>query len=189
MLKSLRNNTKTVIWATVGIFILSFVISSVLSIRGKKSAAGVIVNGAATDQNPATEPRTNPIFTPDFTVYGPWMTDPASDGIGQDLYVTVQEVQTYFLPVVSKDSYNGKLVHVAEPPEAPSDATIDIAPPRVNEENIKAIEIVEELMQRDTNGLSAFDARVENAKRHLYDVSDYYYSDNSGMIKLKINSM
>jgi hypothetical protein len=145
----------------------------------------VIINGAATDQNPAPEPRTNPTYTPDFTVYGLWLTDPASDGIGQDLYVTAQEVQTYFLPVVSQDSYNGKLVHVAEPPEAPSNATVEIAPPRVNEENIKAIEIVEEveeLMQHDTSGLSEFEARVENAKRHLYDAALVVDLENDGKV-------
>ena len=129
----------------------------------------VIINGAATSQNPAPEPTTNPSYTPDFTVYGLWLTDPATDGIGQDLYVTAQDAQTYFVPVVSQDSYNGKLVHVAEPPEAPSDATVEIAESRVNEENGKAIEIIKDLTQRDTSGQSEFEARVENAKRHLYD--------------------
>lgn len=142
----------------------------------------VIVNGAATDQNPAPEPTTNPSYTPDFTVYGLWLTDPASDGIGQDVYVTAQDAKTYFVPVISQDMHNGKLVRVAEPPEEESDATVEIAEPRVHEENLKAIEIVEALLQDDLKGLSELEARVANAKRHLYDAALVVDLENDGKV-------
>ena len=142
----------------------------------------VIINGAATNQNPAPEPTTNPSYTPDFTVYGLWLTDPASDGIGQDLYVTAQDVQTYFLPVVSEDVYNGKLVHVAEPPEALSDAEVEIAQPEVNEETAKTLEIVEALAQIDTSDLSESEAIIENAKKHYYDAALVVDLENDGKL-------
>ncbi len=98
----------------------------------------IIVNGAAATENPIPEPHTNPWYTPNFTAYGLWLTDPAIDGIGKDIYVTAGSTKdTYFLPIVSSDAYNGKYLQVAEPPLVESDAAIDVASPKVNEETLK----------------------------------------------------
>ena len=132
----------------------------------------IVVNGASTSQNPIPEPRTNPDYTPDFTVYGLWLTDPASGGIGKDVYVTAQTVQTtYLLPLVTSDRHNGKYLHVAEPPEVPSRAEVTIAEPNVNDQTRKIIEIAREINTAAPAGLSAFEERVESAKKHIYDAA------------------
>ncbi len=132
----------------------------------------IVVNGAATSENPAPEPHVNPWYTPDFTVYGLWLTDPASGGIGQDLYVTAQSAQdTYLLPLVSSDQHNGYYLQVAEPPEETSDGQVDMAEPVVNEETIKVIEIAREMAKEEEAQLSSFEKRINSAKRHIYDAA------------------
>jgi hypothetical protein len=91
----------------------------------------VVATGAAVSNDPVPYPRTNPWFTPDFTVSGFWLTDPAIEGIGQHAYVTADECRdTYFKPLVTSDKYNGLFVQVSEPPPFPSSAEIALAPPR-----------------------------------------------------------
>jgi hypothetical protein len=132
----------------------------------------IVVNGAATTENPIPQPHTNPWYTPNFTVYGLWLTDPASGGIGKDLYVTAQAAQeTFFFPVATSDSYNGKYVQVAEPPEVESDATVQTAASKVNEETLAIIAISEKLAKETPSDLSDAEARIENAKKHLYDAA------------------
>lgn len=81
----------------------------------------VAVNGYAVSADPTPDPY-SPWIVKDFNIYGFWLTDPAQDGIGQHVYVTATEAQTtYFLPLDSNDSYDGKFLQVAEPPEMPSE--------------------------------------------------------------------
>ena len=110
---------------------------------GGKYGHWIIVNGASASQNPVPDPHTNPWYTPDFTVYGLWLTDPAADGIGKDIYVTAQAAQsTYLLPLVSTDRYNGKYLHVAEPPEVASEADVSVAQPNINGQTLKLINMI-----------------------------------------------
>ena len=88
----------------------------------------VTVKGFAADQNPTPNP-TNPFVMPNFTVYGFWFKDPQVNGIGQDTYKTAAEsVASYFLPLATTDTFNGKLIQIAEPPPAESKAKVTIAP-------------------------------------------------------------
>ncbi len=132
----------------------------------------IVVNGAATSENPIPEPHTNPWYTPNFTVYGLWLTDPATGGIGQDLYVTAQSAQeTFLFPVTTSDSYNGKYLQVAEPPHIQSKADVKMAEPKVNDETLEIVKISRELAKEIPNTLSEVGKRMESAKRHLYDAA------------------
>jgi hypothetical protein len=83
-----------------------------------------------TSQHPCPNPHTNPYNTPDFAVYGFWIKDPLVTGIGQNTYKTADECQTtYFQPLVTSDSYNGLFLQIAEPPAAPSDASVEVQVP------------------------------------------------------------
>jgi len=76
----------------------------------------VVVNGFASDADPLPDDN-DPFFTPDFTVNGFFLTDPNTNGIGVDTYITAEEAQnTYLLPIISDDEFNGRYVQVAEPP-------------------------------------------------------------------------
>jgi parallel beta-helix repeat protein len=77
----------------------------------------VVVNGGVASENPCPYPRTDPWHNVNFTVYGFWLTDPATNGIGSHAFVTAQEAaSTYFKPVISNDKYNNSYVQLAEPP-------------------------------------------------------------------------
>ena len=136
----------------------------------------LVVNGASTSENPVPEPHTNPWYTPDFTVYGLWLTDPVVDGVGQDLYVIPREAQdTYLFTLVSEDRHNGKYVQVAEPPQVPSGAEVQMSKPKVNEETLRVVEIAkdinknQELMTKDH--WAKFEQRLQVIKRHIYDAA------------------
>ena len=102
----------------------------------------VTIKGYAASADPCPEPRTNPFYTPDFTVYGFWVKDPRLNGIGNDTYKTAAEcVSTYFKPLVSTDLYNGKYIQVAEPPLVRSRANIRIKRPRADMANLRFIGI------------------------------------------------
>lgn len=132
----------------------------------------IIVTGASTSVDPIPYPRTNPWWTPDFTVYGLWLSDPAAEGIGRDLYVTPQTIQeTYLFPIASSDTYNGKYLQVAEPPAVESSAKIELAEPDANEETRAVLKISKELSREIPDSLSVFQKRIESAKRHIYDAA------------------
>lgn len=100
----------------------------------------VVVKGFSTSADPCPEPHTNPMNVPDFTVYGFWIKDPLTTGLGQDTYKTAAECQsTYFLPLSSADTYQGKLIQVAEPPAAMSKAKIIIPQPNADPGNLNFI--------------------------------------------------
>lgn len=100
----------------------------------------VIVKGFSSSANPCPEPYTNPWNTPDFTVYGFWIKDPLVPGIGQDTYKTAAEcAATYFVPLSTTDSYNGKFIQVAEPPLEMSNAKVEILQPVANAGNLQFI--------------------------------------------------
>ncbi|MDD5174143.1 MAG: Ig-like domain-containing protein [Candidatus Omnitrophica bacterium] len=141
----------------------------------------IVINGASASQNPVPEPHTRPWYTPDFTVYGLWLTDPASEGIGKDIYVAASTAQTtYLLPVVSSDRYNDKYLHVAEPPEILSEADVAVAEPNVNKQTLKLIEIIKEINSNQQVDLSTYEGIVENAKKHIYDAALVVDLKNSG---------
>jgi len=80
----------------------------------------VAINGFAASGNPVPEPYTNPWLSAPVTMFGFWLTDPATDGIGKHVYVTAQEAnETYFKPMNTGDDYNGKYLQIAEPPALP----------------------------------------------------------------------
>jgi len=132
----------------------------------------IVVNGAATSEDPAPNPHDDPYNTPDFTVYGLWLTDPATNGIGQDLYVTAQTVQeTYFLPLDTSDRYDGKFLQVSEPPEVTSEAEVNLSEPKVNKDTLKIVEIAADMKKDNCENLSDLEKRIENAKKHIYDAA------------------
>ena len=97
----------------------------------------VAVNGFSASANPAPKPHINPWDMPDFTVYGFWIKDPLVSGIGQDTYKSAAEcAATYFLPLSTSDSYNGKFVQVAEPPLEKSNANVHIEEPQEDAGNL-----------------------------------------------------
>ena len=132
----------------------------------------IVINGASTTQDPIPEPHTRPEYTPNFTVYGLWLTDPASAGIGRDVYVTAQAAQeTYLKPLITSDRFNGKYLHVAEPPPLESEAEVDIASPRLNSETQKVLEIAREVNTGIADDLSVSERNIANAKKHIYDAA------------------
>jgi hypothetical protein len=131
----------------------------------------IVVNGAATSENPIPD-QNNLWDTPDFTVHGLWLTDPASSGIGRDVYVEASQLQnTYFLPLESNDWLNGKYVHVAEPPEVESTADISIYENQANFENLELVSIISkihELKEALHSAGSDYQRRMLAAKIHIY---------------------
>jgi len=82
-----------------------------------------VIRGIHTDKNAWLPPS-------QLTVYGFWLNDPKSGGLGTNTYVTSSRfVSTYFLPLnVPGDIYNGKYFAVTDPyPGATLDtSTVDI---------------------------------------------------------------
>jgi len=105
----------------------------------------VAVKGYATSENPCPQPRTNPWYIPDFTVYGFWMKDPLIAGLGQDTYKIASEcASNYFMPLTTNDSYDGLLLQIAEPPagrppQGMRSATINIPQPTQDPANLEFI--------------------------------------------------
>jgi len=110
---------------------------------------------------------------PDFTAYGLWLTDPAVGGIGQDLYVTAETtLNTYLSPLVSSDEYNGKYIHVSEPPPVESQAQVQLATPQINETTLRLIDIAEDLCESENlQSDSEIEERINQTARHIYDAA------------------
>jgi hypothetical protein len=121
----------------------------------------VLVHGVSASENPAPRPREDPGYAPDFTLYGLWLSDPAAEGLGRDLFVTAADLELYFKPLISSDELNGKLVHVSEPPEQPSQARLELAADAVSEDSVKLIEVA---------GVVS-DTSAGAYERHAYDAS------------------
>jgi len=93
----------------------------------------VVVNGFASSEDPYPG-------TPDFDVYGFWLTDPNTGGLGVDRFITAEEAQTtYFLVINSADVYNKRFVQVAEPPPVESNAEVTIGIIKENQESEKLV--------------------------------------------------
>ncbi|MFH1503809.1 MAG: hypothetical protein ABIH08_00230 [Candidatus Omnitrophota bacterium] len=133
----------------------------------------VAVQGAVTSADPTPQPHTNPGWTPEFTVYGFWLSDPTQNGLGKDVYITAANIgNTYFLPLQTTDEYQGKYLQVAEPPPVENKAKIEIAPEKVNNSRLSLIKIaqdIENLNKIDSQELNAFEQRTQSLKPHLYD--------------------
>jgi hypothetical protein len=69
---------------------------------------------------------------PELDVYGFWINDPypaTLGGIGENSYKTVGELlATYYLPMSTGDSYDGKYTAICEPPDAYGDEKILYVP-------------------------------------------------------------
>jgi hypothetical protein len=70
----------------------------------------------------------DPSASDTFRIFGFWVHDPAVVGIGANSYKTAQEFKdTYFLPLVTADMWNGQYVSICEPPEITSSAKVTMA--------------------------------------------------------------
>jgi len=107
----------------------------------------VIVNGCSTSDDPWT--------ATEYTVYGFWITDPAVNGIGQNVYKTAAELANNFVPLVTSDGWNGKYVTVCEPPEY--DAEVTIAEP---------VKFKDKLSSKQ----DVIDAAIEGLKDNVLDI-------------------
>ncbi|MBU4377412.1 MAG: carboxypeptidase-like regulatory domain-containing protein [Candidatus Omnitrophica bacterium] len=123
----------------------------------------VVINGFASDISPYeynTQPWKYAYNTTNITIYGMFITDPSVVGdIGKDAYVAASELSDCLKPLASADTYNGKYVMVAEPPDEELDLEAQAAPAVVNESTEKLIEIVEYVNNTEEGTL----------ERHLVD--------------------
>jgi len=149
----------------------------------------VAIKGYAASANPCPEPHTNPYNTPDFTIYGFWITDPQVIGIGENTYKTAAECElTYFMPLATDDKHDGMFLQVAEPPAESSTASIKIAEPMYKRQKISVhslgfkkqslFDIVDLHLLSDPHALAAFsDTEIGDAilvKSFNKSNSDYY---------------
>jgi hypothetical protein len=114
-----------------------------------------VVNGFAASGNPVPNPKTNPWQSNPVTIYGFWLTDPATNGIGQHVFVTAADANAiYFKPMDSNDAFKGKYLQIAEPPALPpeeimqnidfeSDAKVEIAEPVADKANLSFVGVEE----------------------------------------------
>lgn len=100
----------------------------------------VVVNGFASSDDPLPDDN-NPFYTPDFDVYGFWITDPnLGEELGANKYITVDvALADYLKPLSTSDLYNGKYVQVSEPPEVESTAHVTIVSVEITEENQRLV--------------------------------------------------
>jgi len=81
---------------------------------------------------------------PTLEVYGFWANDPypaSMGGIGENSYKTADEwTDTYYLPLVTDDTYNGKYVAILEPPEGTGgEITVVSSPARFSAEAAQTV--------------------------------------------------
>jgi len=71
----------------------------------------MVVRGILTNKNAWPPPQ-------QLTIYGYWLNDPKSGGIGENTYVTVQRfISTYFLPInIPGDTFYGHHLAITDPP-------------------------------------------------------------------------
>jgi len=82
----------------------------------------MVIRGIHTDRNAWLPPE-------QLTVYGFWLNDPKSDGLGANTYVTTSRfLSTYYRPLnVPGDIYNGKYLAITDPPRDINIETKDTA--------------------------------------------------------------
>lgn len=148
----------------------------------------VAVNGVVASSNPAPNPHDNPFFVPpELIVYGLWLSDPTSPGIGKDVYVTASDViNTYFAPMCDPPTkYTNKYIQVAEPPKEKSQLKAEIAPEKISESGLNLIKIaqsLEALSKVNTEDLNLFEQRLNSFKSHLYDTARGVELDQSAPV-------
>jgi hypothetical protein len=121
------------------------------------------------------------------------------NGIGKDTYKTAAECKsTYFTPLSTSDSYNGKFVQIAEPPQYSSQANAKVKKPVIDLANLEFIgvetglkrinksyiikrgwqDIVDSYLLSDASAQAAFNGanpgRPILVKRVDKEFSDYY---------------
>jgi len=134
----------------------------------------ILANGCAASIDPyegKIDPWKYGYEVNDVTVYGLYLTDPETSGIGEDVYVSSAALDDYLKPMPTEsiagkygadgemDKYSGKYVMVADPPEEECDLEVTIANPRVNESTLTLIEMAEYINDEATDKYS----------RHLVD--------------------
>lgn len=113
----------------------------------------MVVTGFAVSEDPLPDPL-DPWRTPDFKVYGFWLSDPDSLWLGHDVYVSAEDLtQTYLLPLATQDSFRGMYLQVAEPPLVLSEARVELSEPEVTEAQEKLLLLVQ--LKPQLKGLAA----------------------------------
>ena len=122
-----------------------------------------VINGYAADISPyeyETQPWKYAYHTNAITIYGMFMTNPSVAGeIGKDTYIAASQLTDCLKPLASADTYNGKYVMVAEPPDEELNFEVQPAPAVVNQSTEKLVEIAE----------YANSGEVGTLERHLID--------------------
>lgn len=78
-----------------------------------------VVNGFQSSADPHVQS--------DYTVYGFYVTDPRSGGVGRNMFVQANTFSTYYhYPISSSDIWNGKYVSVNEPPAGGGTITVEL---------------------------------------------------------------
>lgn len=100
----------------------------------------MLVHGVSTELNPQ--------LAQNYTLNGIRVSDPSVQGLGGNKYITGNEwLKTYFKPLVSNDSLNGKYVYVVEPPGT-SDAKVSVRQTEtVNVEHVRSEEVIKKACQ------------------------------------------
>ncbi|MBU4487925.1 MAG: hypothetical protein KKI13_02515 [Candidatus Omnitrophica bacterium] len=130
----------------------------------------IVVNGCASNIDPFTyntQPWKYAYDITGITIYGLFLTDSETLGIGQDVYITSSELANYLkpLPIVAiqnkyiGDKYAGKYVMVAEPPEEEFELECMIAPPNINESTANLLNIADHMN----------DENISEFNKHLVD--------------------
>ncbi len=102
----------------------------------------MVVRGASASADP--DATVHPWEVKSFTVYGFWLNDPNVTGIGENFYATAEDCNdTYFKPLNTNDSWNGKYVAVLEPPETLSEAEVKIAGVRMTDSGKNLVRMIE----------------------------------------------
>jgi hypothetical protein len=133
----------------------------------------VVINGYSSSDNPQTAES--------YTVNGFWITDPDVDGIGQDYYITALDLQDYYKPVNTDDSYDGYYVAVVEPSVIQAYVTIALPekPENYSENNKGIISAARKGIKDYIRQKVDFKSAYKGAKAHkpvfVDDGRDGYY--------------
>ncbi|MCG2704882.1 MAG: right-handed parallel beta-helix repeat-containing protein, partial [Candidatus Omnitrophica bacterium] len=135
----------------------------------------VVINGCASDASPVstTQPWKSNIVQ-NVTVYGLFMTDPQTRGIGEDIYVPAASLSDYLQPLGPgiSDPYTDKYVAVVEPPPGGNFA-VEPAGPVINKSTLTLLNIA-----KFVNGDAA-----DDFSRHLVDGALVVELDESKAVK------
>ena len=121
----------------------------------------VVINGCASSISPMRypdQPWNSSQTSETVYVYGLFMTDPQTRGIGQDMYVPYASLNDYLEPLGIAGPYMDKYVSVLDPP-VPSDFDLEGQEPVINKSTLTLLNIA-----KYVNGET-----VDDFSRHLVD--------------------